>query len=160
MIKSGMTHLRWANLLLAILAALPPLAHVLELPNKLALDGKIWLSVQQNLYRGWGPILGGPAEIGALASTLILLAEGRTAGRTQRLRVIAAFAYAAMLVAFFVFNAPVNEALNGWTSATLPADWATYRLRWEAGHALAALMSVVGLVALVRARLIEVSDGR
>jgi hypothetical protein len=27
-------------------------AHVLELPNKLALSGPLWLEVQQNLYRG------------------------------------------------------------------------------------------------------------
>ena len=152
-----MSHLRWANLILAILAAMPPLAHVLELPNKLALDGELWLAVQQNLYRGWGPFLGAPAEIGALATTLTLLVVRRANGGTQLLRVIAAMAYTAMLAAFFVFNAPVNEALNGWTSATLPSDWATYRLRWEAGHALAALMSVVGLVALVRARIIEAS---
>ena len=39
-IKGTMSHLRWANLILAILAAIPPLAHVLELPNKLALDGE------------------------------------------------------------------------------------------------------------------------
>ena len=136
---------------------MPPLAHVLELPNKLALDGELWLAVQQNLYRGWGPFLGAPAEIGALATTLTLLVVRRANGGTRLLRVIAAMAYAAMLVAFFVFNAPVNEALNGWTSATLPSDWATYRLRWEAGHALAALMSVVGLVALVRASIIEAS---
>jgi Domain of unknown function (DUF1772) len=152
-----MSHLRWANLILAILAAMPPLAHVLELPNKLALDGQLWLAVQQNLYRGWGPFLGGPAEIGALATTLTLLVVRRANGGIQLLRVIAAMAYAAMLVTFFVFNAPVNEALNSWTSTTLPSDWAAYRLRWEAGHALAALMSVVGLVALIRARIIEAS---
>lgn len=63
-----------------------------------------------------------------------------------------------MLAAFFVFNAPVNAALNGWTAATLPADWAAYRLRWEAGHAVAALLSVVGLAAVVRACLVEASN--
>jgi len=47
------------NLLLAALATLAPLAHVLELPNKLRLDGPLWLAVQQQLYRGWGPFLGG-----------------------------------------------------------------------------------------------------
>ena len=103
-IKGTMSHLRWANLILAILAAMPPLAHVLELPNKLALDGELWLAVQQNLYRGWGPLLGGPAEIGALATTLALLFVRRANGETQLLRVIAAIAYAAMLVAFFVFT--------------------------------------------------------
>jgi hypothetical protein len=152
-----MAYLRWANLLLAILAALPPLAHVLELPNKLALDGRLWLHVQQQLYRGWGPFLGGPAEISALATTLALLVVRRANGRTLELTVIAAIAYAAMVMVFFVFNAPVNEALNGWTPATLPSEWGKYRLLWETGHALAALMSVVGLVALVRARIVEAS---
>ena len=43
------------NLAVAILAVLAPLAHVLELPNKLSLDANLWLVVQQHLYGGWGP---------------------------------------------------------------------------------------------------------
>ncbi|HUI95006.1 MAG TPA: hypothetical protein VLX44_04570 [Xanthobacteraceae bacterium] len=39
--------------------------------------------------------------------------------------------------------------------ADLPADWNSYRLRWETGHALAALCAVVALALLVRAWLIE-----
>jgi hypothetical protein len=53
--------MRWLqriNLAFAILAVVAPLAHVLELPNKLALDGPLWLAVQQHLYRGWGPFFG------------------------------------------------------------------------------------------------------
>ena len=49
-----------------------------------------------------------------------------------------------------LFNAPVNEALNGWTAATLPTNWSTYRLRWEIGHAFAAVLAVIALVALMR----------
>ena len=62
----------WANLALGTAAAAAPIAHVLELPNKLSLDKDLWLAVQQHLYRGWGPFLGGPAEIGALATSLLL----------------------------------------------------------------------------------------
>jgi hypothetical protein len=153
--SGAVTLLCRANLILAILAALPPLAHVLELPNKLALDGGLWLAVQQHLYRGWGPFLGGHAEVGALATTLVLLILQRANSSTRMLRAIAAMTYAAMLIIFFVFNAPVNEAIRGWTSATLPSDWTTYRLRWETGHAIAALMSIIGLVTLVQARMIE-----
>jgi len=47
-------YLRGFNLLLAAVAVTAPMAHVLELPNKLALDGPIWLAIQQSLYRGWG----------------------------------------------------------------------------------------------------------
>ena len=44
----------------------------------------------------------------------------------------------------------MNEALNGWTAATLPTNWSTYRLRWELGHAFAAALAVVAFVALMR----------
>jgi hypothetical protein len=131
------------------------MAHVLELPNKLALDGKLWLAVQQHLYRGWGPFLGGPAEIGALLTAAALLFVRRSNSRTRQLTAIATAAYGAMIVAFFVFNAPVNEAVRGWTPTMLPNDWPAYRLRWETGHALAAVLAVVGLVAMIRAYFVE-----
>ncbi|HEY2527802.1 MAG TPA: hypothetical protein VGJ20_07610 [Xanthobacteraceae bacterium] len=124
-----MTTLRCANLILAILAMVAPMAHVLELPNKLALDGPLWLAVQQHLYRGWGPLLGGPAEIGALATTLVLLLTHGEDRRTRRLFALASAAYALMLVSFFVLNNPVNMAVSNWTLATLPSDWPNYRLR-------------------------------
>ena len=60
-----------------------------------------------------------------------------------------------MLADFFVFNQPVNEPLLGWTSATLPADWSNYRLRWEIGHALTALFSMIAFATLIRERIRE-----
>jgi hypothetical protein len=153
-----MMGLRWANLILAIVAVLPPLAHLLELPNKLALDRPLWLAMQQHLYRGWGPFLGGPTEIGALATTLLLLVRRRRHGRTRRLSILAAAAYAGMLAVFFIFNDPVNAALNAWSPATLPPNWAHYRLQWETGHALAALFSLIGLLAVIRCCLIEATE--
>jgi len=147
--------LRTVNLAFAVLAALPPLAHVLEMPNKLVLDGPLWLAIQQHLYRGWGPFYGGPVEIIALATTLMLLVVRRRDPALMRLTLLGALAYAGMIAAFFVFNNPVNVALNGWTPSTLPPDWASYRLRWEIGHALAAILSVAAIASLVRAWLIE-----
>lgn len=152
-----MIWLHRVNLLFAVLATWAPLAHVLELPNKLALDGALWLAIQQQLYRGFGPLLGGPAEIGALATTLGALYARRADARPRRLSALAALAYAAMVAVFFVFNAPVNAAVNGWTASTLPGNWPQYRLRWETGHALAALLSVVALAVLIRARSTEIA---
>ena len=147
--------LRPVNLAFAVLAALPPLAHLLEMPNKLALDGPLWLAVQQHLYRGWGPFYGGPVEIIALATTLTLLVARRRDRAPMRLTLLAALAHAGMIVVFFAFNNPVNAALNGWTPSILPPDWQSWRLRWEIGHALAAILSVVAIMSLVRAWLIE-----
>jgi len=154
-----MTGIRRAHLILAFIAVLAPMAHVLELPNKMALSGPLWLAVQQHLYRGWGPFLGAPVEIGALAVSLyILLVQSRNRP-TRGLAFLATLAYAAMIAAFFVFNSPVNNALNGWTAATLPPDWPAYRLQWELGHVLAALLSLLGLVAVTRISLVEVKAG-
>jgi hypothetical protein len=137
--------LRWLALLVAFLACLAPIAHVLEMPNKLRLDGPLWLAVQQHLYAGWGPIIGAPTELGGLVISLVLLAISR--GRVRLLFGLAAAAYVGMLLCFFLLNAPVNAAMDGWTPATLPPDWTGYRWRWEIGHALAALFALLGLAA-------------
>jgi hypothetical protein len=54
-----------------------------------------------------------------------------------------------MIVAFFFLNLPVNAAVESWTSTTLPSNWAAYRLRWEAGHGIAALLALISLTALI-----------
>jgi hypothetical protein len=92
-------------------------------------------------------VSGAPTEIGGLIINLVLLVANRRRARPARLFGLAAVAYVCMLLSFFLLNAPVNEAVNGWTPDVLPADWASYRLRWEIGHALAALFALLGLAA-------------
>lgn len=146
-----MTWLRWANLAFAVLSVLAPMAHVLELANKLSLDADLWLAVQQHLYQGWGPFLGGPTEIGALATSVALVYVRRRRGVVLWPTLIASVGYACMITAFFILDAPVNAAVASWTPATLPPDWTTYRLRWESGHAIALVFSLISLTALTRA---------
>lgn len=144
-----MSVLRRIAIVLAALAIAPLAAHVLELPNKLRLSGPLWLAVQQHLYRGWGPLYGAPVEVGALVASAAL------AWREPPRRVptaLATLCYAVMIAMFFVFNAPVNAALNNWTVHTLPADWTNYRLRWEGGHLLSAMLAVAALLLLLRDR--------
>ena len=62
--------------IVAILALLAPAAHVLELPNKLRLDGPLWLAVQQSLYAGWGPFICAPTEIGGSGLAVFSFASG------------------------------------------------------------------------------------
>jgi hypothetical protein len=144
-----MIWIRYINLGFAVLVVLAPMAHVLELPNKLALDAGLWLAVQQHLYRGWGPFLGGPTEIGALLTSLWLIYLRQRSSAVLWATVLAGGGYAGMLVAFFLFNEPVNVAVLAWTPTSLPTDWTSYRARWEAGHAIAAMLSVMSLAALV-----------
>jgi len=63
-------------------------AHALELPNKLALDGPLWLAVQQRLYRGWGPTLG-PFEVGAVVAAWVLVVQTRGRSGTFALTLVA-----------------------------------------------------------------------
>lgn len=148
-----MRWLRRLAVVIAFLACLAPLAHVLELPNKLRVDGPLWLAVQQHLYNGWGPFIGAPTEIGGLLISLVLLAAYRKHARAAALFSLAVAGYGGMLLSFFLLNAPVNEALNRWTPEMLPADWASYRLQWEIGHAIAALFALTGLAATCTATL-------
>lgn len=138
--------LRRLALLLAFCAALAPLAHVLELPNKLRLDGPLWLGVQQHLYNGWGPLIGAPTEVGGLLLSLVLVIASGGRMKLRLFYAASALAYVGMLLCFFLLNDPVNRAVSGWTPGTMPADWARYRLQWETGHALAGLFALVALV--------------
>jgi hypothetical protein len=144
--------LRRLQLVIAALAVLAPAAHVLEMPNKLTLDGALWVGIQQHLYRGWGPFIGAPLEVAGLVVSLTLAVRDRSQRGLAWANGIAAAAYAGMIAVFFVFNAPVNQAVSHLTTATLPADWQTLRRQWETGHAIAAVLSVVALGAVIRAR--------
>jgi len=65
-----MDFFRGLALTFAVSAMHAPVAHLFEMPNKLRLDGPLWLAVQQNLYCGWGPFIGA-TELGALVLSVI-----------------------------------------------------------------------------------------
>jgi hypothetical protein len=154
-----MKAIRTLVLVIAFLATTAPIAHLLELPSKLALDGPLWLSVQQHLYRGWN-FLSGPIELVALAGCLALFFLSRRDSEHRNAYLIAAACYLSMILYFILFNDWVNQALIKWTAATLPANWAEYRLKWETGYALAALFSVIAFATLLQARFRDAATAR
>lgn len=149
---------RWIGLLSTAVTLSALGAHVLELPNKLALDGPLWLAIQQNLYRGWGPFIG-PFEAGAAITAWLLYVLRRQSRSISALVLIASCLLTAALAVFFVLNAPVNEAFAAWTPATLPADWPRYRLRWELGHAISFVLVLAAFIALLRALFLDSRPG-
>jgi anthrone oxygenase-like protein len=146
--------LRWISLLATAAPLAATAAHVLELPNKLTLDGPLWLAVQQNLYRGWGPVIG-PFEIVAALATWGLAYFTRGRQPTFALTLTASLCLSAMIAVFFLFNAPVNAAFAGWTAQTLPADWPDYRRQWELGHAIAFGLALIAFCMLMRSAFVE-----
>lgn len=51
-----------------------------------------------------------------------------------------------MVVTTLILNAPVNDAVDGWTIGNLPADWAAQRDQWELGHAIRSYIGLAGLL--------------
>lgn len=143
--------LRNISLVFAFLATTAPIAHVLEMISKLTLPGPLWLGIQHNLYRGWGAVFG-PVEIICLILAFALFARARSDRRASNIYLAVIVCYAAMLVSFFLFNDPVNAALNHWTATMMPANWPDYRLRWEIGHAITALLAVTAFVLQLRTK--------
>lgn len=147
--------LRFIGIACAAIALGLTTAHVLEWPGKAQLSGTTWLTIQQTFYGGFG-VLGGVAEIVGLLAALGTLALIRGRRRSTVLTLLAALAFAGMLLSYFFGNRPINADIAVWTAATLPPDWANYRDQWELAHAISAVFAVVALttqlVAVLRER--------
>jgi len=148
---------RFVNLLLVALTLGMAFCHVLEYPGKLALSGPEWLTVQHNIYVAFG-VVGAIIEVTAILTTWIVFAQIRGWKAARVLTLAAAIAATAALGVWFGWVDPVNTALNAWTPETLPDNWMRFRDRWEAGHAVSAVLFLLAFSALVVAILTETEN--
>jgi len=144
--------LRFATLFFTAIAMAAGLAHLLVLPHTISLDRSAYFTVQQ-IYRGWSLL--GFVVVAALACAGLQTIRLREEARARRLSLAATLSIAAALAAFFALVLPANVKTDNWTQA--PADWQTLRARWEAGHALGALLYTIAFSALVIALLPRVA---
>ncbi|MBO0710615.1 MAG: DUF1772 domain-containing protein, partial [Acetobacteraceae bacterium] len=120
----------------------------MEQPGKLRLDGPAWLTVQQNLYVAFGPFAAIVEPLSILLMwCLVVLLRGQPGRRG--LALFAALSASIGLVVWTSVVSPMNARLNGWTAATLPADWTATRARWELGHAIHAALFGAAFSALI-----------
>ena len=126
-------------------------SHVLEMGPKLQVDGAQWLGYQHTLYRRYASV-GGTIEAAALAATIVVTWLVREEGPAFPLAMMAALMLAAafFVVWLFITNA-VNRRTARWTQAELPADWRTWRARWEYSHAVRFALQFLGFLALLLA---------
>jgi hypothetical protein len=150
---------RFFSLLLVALTLGMTFCHVMEAPGKLRLDGATWLTVQHNLYVGFGT-LGAAIELLAILLTWVVAVQVRHRRLALTWTVAAGLCVTAGLAVWFALVAPVNAALSDWTPATLPPDWHIYRDRWEIGHAIHAALFAIGFGALAIALLAETPADR
>jgi len=128
------------------------------LPGKLRMDGPTWLTVQQNLYIGFGPLAAVVEPFGILLTwvPVFILRPHRL---PFRLALLAAVCTMIGLVEWALVVAPMNTLLNGWTTATLPTDWTACRDQWELGHAIHAALFGAAFCALLGTMLTRGTPG-
>jgi hypothetical protein len=149
--------LRFVNLLLVALTLGMTFSHALEYPGKAKLDGAEWLTVQHNVYLAFG-VVGAIIEVTAILTTWIVFAQIRSWKLARVLTLLAGLATTAALGIWFGWVDPVNTALKAWTPATMPDNWMSFRDRWEAGHAVSAILFGLAFSALVVAILSETEN--
>lgn len=136
--------LQFLAIVLGLLALVPGLAHLFELPNKINL-GEADYFIVQNIYRGWA--LFGAVLIANLIANVALAVALRREQAALWLVLANVLCIVAGLAIFFVFTFPTNQATDNWTA--IPANWQQLRWQWEMSHAANAAVGFVGFCSLI-----------
>lgn len=139
-----MRALTFAAIILTALALVPGGAHVLALPNKIALPAEAYF-ITQSVYAGWAWL--GVVLIAAIAANLILAFRQSRAGEPFVAALLAGLCLLATLAIFFIWTFPANQATSNWT--VVPPDWETLRTQWEYSHAVNAGITFLALCLIV-----------
>jgi hypothetical protein len=124
------------------------LAHLFELPNKIALPREQYFIVQ-GIYRGWAQLA--YVLVIEFVSILAVILLYRRQSRVFWLAVAALLCLVAAQVVFWTYTFPANAATANWT--VVAADWETLRLQWEYSHAVGAILQLLAMGALIIAAL-------
>ena len=86
----------------------------------------------------------------ALLSALVTLALLWPGGRTAAFWWLAAgfLLMLAALVITLAVEVPIDNRIQDWTAATLPADWRSIQSRWELWHTIRTFLSIAAVVAV------------
>jgi len=144
------TLIQFAAILSTALALVPGGAHLLALPNKIALVRDDYFIVQ-SIYRGWALL--GVILIAAVLFDLLAGVVARHRRLARALALTAAIIMAATLVVFFVWTYPANVATDNWTS--VPDNWRALRTQWEYSHAANAVLTVMALSCIIGSALVD-----
>ncbi len=136
--------LLFVAMLATALAMGAALAHLLELPNKVALPSDQYFIVQQS-YRGWNRLA--YLLVLELATMVAVAVMARHEPAVLWPVVIAILCLLAAQALFWIFTYPANVATENWTM--IPADWETLRRRWEYSHAAGAILQTFAMAALI-----------
>lgn len=131
-------------LMATALALGPALAHLLELPNKIALPRDAYFTVQQ-IYAGWSLL--GVVLLVHLVSILAVIAFAGSDHRLRRCAIVALLCLVGAQALFWVFIYPANAATANWK--VQPDNWEALRRQWEYSHAGGAVLQLVAMASLI-----------
>ncbi len=145
---------RFVAIMLAALTLGLSFCHLMQLPSRLGWDQYLWVgsTVQGGLYAAFGSVI----FVATVIALGLLAYFTREHGRPGfKLALSAAVLFALALVLWWVLVYPVNVELAKWVNGPVPADWTDYRARWEWGHAIIAVVELIGFAALIAAVLAD-----
>jgi hypothetical protein len=139
---------RFSSIMTVALTMTAAVAHLMELPAKMQYEPPLYVRLHRTLYPTFGKTAG-PAEAAAVASTAALawMAQ-RQHRRSSGLTVTAAACLAAAHGIFWRVVQPANIEMVRWPLDAIPQGWASWRNRWEYGHAVRAGLVTTALAAL------------
>lgn len=136
----------------------PAMAHLLEMPAKMAYDGAFWLKISQTLYGPRFGTVGAFFEVGAVITSIILVFMVRHHKPAFAWSILGAICLIALHASFWIWIAPVNEKIAAITPETLPTDWTVLRYQWECTHAVRAYLHIVAIGSLIISVLVETGN--
>jgi MFS family permease len=142
---------RFVTIVLSALALTMTSAHVLELPQKMRYTAEMYTAVNTTLYRYFA-IIGGPYQIGAIASAIVLTVLVRRQSVIFRWTLVGTVLLIAAFVSWLILVLPVNREVAAALEAspqTVPMLWLRLRDRWEYGHATGFVLHLAGFCVLV-----------
>jgi hypothetical protein len=137
----------FTSLVLTALSLGASWSHVLQIRGKAVWPGPLWRAAMESLYRDYA-IVGGVVELAAIVAGWWLVRAVRNTPAFRWALWSAVFLSVAFFVIWIGFIAPINRVFATWTPSSLPADWASYRNRWEMWHAVIATLKLAAFSAL------------
>lgn len=150
---------RYGALMLAALTMAMSFAHAMEMPARMSWDAALWTAttVDGALYIMFGTLGGAIVVLNLVALIVVAILMRRHRNPARRLSLIAAGFYVLSFILFWIVIAPVNSEMATWAGGNIPEDWSRWRLRWETGHLVNAVLQLIGFAALCWSVLEETS---
>lgn len=150
---------RYLSLVLAALAMSMSFAHLMEMPARLGWDAPLWVgsTVDGAQYIMFGTLGGGIFSLSVLVLVVLAIRVRHRAPVVRWLSTLAALLFTLAFLLFWIVISPVNAEIATWAGGNVPEDWSRWRLRWELGHMVNAVLLLTGFAALAWSVLEETS---